>query len=74
VTDRWSPELVAERWGAFTADEREALMRFGHRQAPWEAVPDTACRLLLADPKVSLEGVRIIDAIFRAAYAEMVTL
>jgi hypothetical protein len=74
VTDRWPQDLVAERWEAFTADEREALMRFGHRQAPWEAVPDTARRLLLTDPKVSLEGVRTIDAIFRAAYAEMVTL
>jgi hypothetical protein len=74
MNDRWPQEVVAERWEAFTSDEREALMRFGHRQAPWEAVPDTAHRLLLSDRKVSLEGVRTIDAIFRAAYTEMIAL
>lgn len=40
---------MAERWDAFTPDEREALLRFGHRQAAWESVPDTAFRILKCD-------------------------
>lgn len=63
--------MVAERWEAFTADEREALIRFGSRPAPWESVPDTAHRLLKTDPQISLEGAATVATIFRAAYAEL---
>jgi hypothetical protein len=69
--DRWTTEIVSERWNAHTTEDREALMRYGSRQAPWESLPDAARRILLADPKVSLEGVHTIDAIFRAAYTEL---
>ena len=65
---RWPEHVVTERWDAMTHDEREALMRYGPKKAPWESVPDVARRILKTDPKLSLEGVRIIDAIFRVAY------
>lgn len=68
---RWTPEQVEERWSALSSDDREALMRFGHRPAPWERTPDTARRILVGDPKVTLDGVKAIDAIFRAAYNEL---
>ena len=70
---RWAPEIVAERWAAFSPDEREALMRYGSRKAPWESVPDVALRILKTDAKVSLAGAHTIDAIFRAAYQELAT-
>lgn len=71
--ERWPQSFTDERWEAHTPADREALMRYGSRQAPWETVPDTARRILLTDEKVSLEGVRTIDAIFRAAYEELAT-
>jgi hypothetical protein len=68
--ERWPITLVMERWYAFTPDEREALLRYGSKPAPWESTPDTAYRILKADRRVTLEGARCIDAIFRTAYNE----
>ncbi len=68
---RWPKELVTERWDAMTHDDREALLRYGHRQAPYESVPVAARRILLCDHRVTLEGVRVIDAVFRTAYTEL---
>lgn len=68
---RWPVALVTERWNAMTHDEREAILRYGWKQAPWESVPDAAYRLLKLDRKCPLDGARRIDAIFRAAYEEL---
>jgi hypothetical protein len=65
---------VDERWAAITPSEREAFLRFGTKAAPWESTPDYAERILKSDPKITLDGARIITAVFRAAYDESVTL
>lgn len=67
-SDHWPAELVIERWESLTMDEREALMRFGWKKAPWESTPDTAQRLLKCDPKISLTNGISVMAIFRTAY------
>jgi hypothetical protein len=63
---------VKERWASFTDDEREALLRFGHKRAPWESTPDTALRILKCDPKLRLRDVEMLGAIFHTAYKEIV--
>lgn len=69
--ERWPAGLVHERWASFTHDEREALMRYGSKPAPWETTPDTALRFLKCDPKLALPDIKMLDSIFRTAYREL---
>lgn len=69
--DRWPVSLVKERVAALTHDEREALLRFGFKPAPWESTPDTALRILKCDRKLRLRDVEMLGSIFRTAYEEL---
>ena len=73
MSDRLPVEEVAERWAAIQPAEREAFLRFGTKAAPWESPPDYAARILKSDPKITLDGARIVATIFRAAYDGLVT-
>lgn len=70
--ERWALTEVQTRWAAIEPGEREAFLRYGRGDAPWESAPDYAARILKVDWHISLDNAAKLAAIFRAAYDALV--